>query len=347
MGVGRLESRLNQCWYGLGRGCHLLRLLLAPLSMVFWILSSLRRWGYALGLLRQTRLPVPVIVVGNITAGGAGKTPLTLALVGALQAAGYRPGIISRGYGGSHSKVQAVAPDSDPSQVGDEPVLMARRSACPVWVGRRRAQAGKGLLALNPEVNVLVADDGLQHLALARDLEIVVVDGLRGLGNGWLLPAGPLREPRGRLAGVDAIVVNGTPAAGQAWPRPAFAMDLAGEYLRNLADASHRLPAMALAGTPVQALAGIGNPQRFFDHLVGLGLTVERHVFPDHHAYSKADLPSGPLLMTEKDAVKVAPLIRAAGRNDAWYLEIDAVVDGGLKELVVSRLRKTHGLQTA
>ncbi|MEW6676556.1 MAG: tetraacyldisaccharide 4'-kinase [Pseudomonadota bacterium] len=346
--MSRLESLFNRCWYGRGPGCGLFVVLLAPLSLVFRGLVALRRWFYALGLTAQVRLPVPVIVVGNLTTGGAGKTPLTLALVAWLKEAGYRPGIISRGYGGHHGG-QADAPmavdaDTDPDLAGDEPVLMASRSGCPVWVGRQRAAAGQGLLARHPEVDVLVADDGLQHLALARDIEVVVVDGARGLGNGWLLPAGPLRESPRRLGQADAVVVNGP---GAAWNGGGYAMTLVGSRFRNLRTSGGDASARDFAGMEVHALAGIGNPRRFFDHLAGLGLRVVAHPFPDHHAYEYKDLPPGPLVMTEKDAVKVAPLVQATGRQDAWYLEIDAMVDGGLKDLILNRLREVHGPQAA
>jgi tetraacyldisaccharide 4'-kinase len=342
--LSRLETLFNRCWYGQGPGCGLFVLLLAPVSLVFRGLVALRRWRYARGLAARVRLPVPVIVVGNLTAGGAGKTPLTLALVAWLKEAGYRPGIISRGYGGQTATPLAVVADTDPALAGDEPVLMARRAACPVWVGRQRVAAGQGLLARHPEVDVLVADDGLQHLALARDMEIVVVDGARGLGNGWLLPAGPLREPLRRLGQVDAVVVNGP---GSAWHGGGYAMTLVGSRLRNLQASGGEVAVSDLAGTVVHALAGIGNPQRFFDHLAGLGLNVVAHPFADHHAYEYKDLPPGPLVMTEKDAVKVAPLMQAAGRQDGWYLEIDAVVDGGLKDRILNRLREVHGPQAA
>lgn len=308
---------------------------------------ALRALAYRLGWLRAERLPVPVLVVGNLTAGGAGKTPLTLALAAWLRDAGYRPGIVSRGHGGSSSSPMAVLADTDPVLAGDEPVLMARRAGCPVWVGRRRADAARRLLAAHPRVNVLLADDGLQHLALARDMEIVVVDGGRGLGNGWMLPAGPLREPPARLGRVTAVVVNGQEGVPLPWSGPTYPMRLRGGRLRNLLDPDRELPAAALAETPVQALAGIGHPERFFGHLRGLGLRVVPHPFPDHHAYTAADLPPGRLVMTEKDAVKIAPLARARDLADAWVLAVDAEVAPGLKDLILSRLRDLHGPQTA
>lgn len=346
--MARLQALLNRCWYGrAGLATLPLRLLLVPFSLLFRLLVALRRLAYRAGLLRVTRLPVPVIVVGNLTAGGAGKTPLTLALAAWLAEAGYRPGIVSRGYGGSARAPMPVRPDSDPRLVGDEPVLLARRAACPVWVGRRRAEAGRRLLAFHPEVDVLLTDDGLQHYGLARDLEIVVIDAWRGLGNGCLLPAGPLREPRARLRRATAVVFNGEPARAWRLPIPAFVMRLAGGRFRNLADEARTATAAELGGQPMHALAGIGNPQRFFEHLRALGLDVTPRAFADHHDYRVDDLPAGTVLMTEKDAVKCAPLARAAGRPDCWFLAVDAEVDAGLKDLILSRLDAKHGPQAA
>lgn len=347
-----IEDFLNRCWYGQGPGCVLARCVLAPFSLLFGLLVAVRRWAYRRGWRVAERLPVPVVVVGNLTAGGSGKTPLTLALVEWLRAAGYRPGIISRGYGGSARQAMPALPDSDPVVVGDEPVLLARRAGCPVWVGRRRAEAGRRLLTFHPEVDVLVADDGLQHYALARDVEIVVVDGQRGFGNGWLLPAGPLREPRRRLRRADALVINGAGKAGPAPPPPVFGMRLQAKGFHNLLDPSRIVAVSDLAQRgPWHAVAGIGNPRRFFDQLAALGLEILPHPFPDHHAYRPEDLPTERLVMTEKDAVKLAPLARVLDLRDCWVLVVDACLEPGLKELMLSRLKKdqglSHGPQTA
>ena len=319
--------------------------------MLFRLLVALRALAHRLGLRPSMRLPVPVIVVGNLTAGGAGKTPLTLALVAWLRAAGYRPGIVSRGYGGNARRAMPVLPDSDPALVGDEPVLLARRAGCPVWIGRKRAEAGRQLLAFHPDVDVLVADDGLQHYALARDLEIAVVDGRRGFGNGWLLPAGPLREPLHRLNRVAAVVLNGEAHGDLGLLPPVFEMRLVGECFRNLLDPSRTASASELANGPLQAIAGIGHPQRFFDHLAALGLACGVHAFPDHHTFQLGDLPAGRVVMTEKDAVKIIPLAQELDLQDCWFLAVDAELGAGLKELILSRLNKDHGkdhgLQTA
>lgn len=336
----RLDSFFNRCWYGTGGLPQAIAWGLSPFSLLFRVLTSLRRLLYRQGLKRITRLPVPVIVVGNVTVGGTGKTPFTLALIAWLREAGYSPGIISRGYGGRQDESLPVYAQSDPSLVGDEPVLLARRADCPVWVGRSRALAGARLLAAHPEVDVLVTDDGLQHYALARDMEIVLVDGARGFGNGWLLPSGPLREPLARLQGVSAVVVNGGDAALPVLPVPVFTMRLRGERFHDVRNPSLTVAASALHDQALCALAGIGNPARFFAHLRRLGLNFDEHPLPDHHVFSEQDLPMGTLVMTEKDAVKCASLAARRTTQDCWYLAVDAEVGAGLKELVLSSVRR-------
>src|SRR5262245_37729121 len=222
--------------------------LLFPLSVVFRATAAARRAAYAAGIAPVERLPVPVVVVGNITAGGTGKTPVVLWLAQFLRGQGYVPGIVSRGYGGTRTAPGRVAPETDPLVAGDEPVLLARRSGCEVWTGADRAAAARALLAAQPSCNVILSDDGLQHYGLARDVEICVMDGARGMGNGWMLPAGPLREPPSRLARVDAIVVNGglAEAAGldpdlkALADRGRFRMSLDGREFENLLNRSHR-----------------------------------------------------------------------------------------------------------
>jgi len=338
-----LSQALARGWFG--RGPVWLRLLLAllsPLSLGFGLLVALRRLLYRIGLLHAVRLPVPVIVVGNLTVGGSGKTPLVLTLVDWLRQAGYSPGLVSRGYGGHAREVMPVRPDSDPSLVGDEPVMLARRAGCPIWIGRRRAQAGQQLLAFHPEVDVILTDDGLQHYALARDMEIVVVDGQRGFGNGRLLPSGPLREPLSRLAEVDAVVINGGDAH-LPLPVSSYSMTLAGHRLVNLCRPDLVMPLSHLKAVKVHAVAGIGNPDRFFDSLSALGLEIEPHPFPDHHVFVATDLPMGTVIMTEKDAVKCA----AFRRPDIWFLAVDAEVDGALNILLLTVVKARHGSKTA
>lgn len=350
-------NALQRCWYrrcpAWFIGVHVL--LAMPLAVVFRILVSLRCALYRYGLLRVERLPVPVIVVGNINVGGSGKTPLTITLVEWLRQAGLRPGIVSRGYGGRATTPMPVMPDSDPALVGDEPVLLARRAACPVWIGRKRAAAARQLLAFHPEVDVLIADDGLQHLALARDVELVVVDAARGFGNGWPLPAGPLREPVSRLARVDAVVVNGEATRPLGLPCPSFTMHIVGARFVNLAEPERCVTSghfMADGdGEPLHAIAGIGHPERFFRQLTELGLAATPLAFPDHHIFRESDLPTGTVLMTEKDAVKCVAIGQRLKRRDLWFLAVDAEVDAGLQSLIINSLkptkRKPHGPQTA
>jgi tetraacyldisaccharide 4'-kinase len=307
-------------------------LLLLPLSLLFFLLSSTRRWLFRFGILSSVKLPVPVIIVGNISVGGTGKTPLTLWLAEQLLADGWHPGIISRGFGGNDSKSREVLNSSDPAQVGDEPVLMAQRKLCPVWVGRDRSAAALALLQAHPECDVILSDDGLQHYRLQRDVELVVIDGLRRFGNGFLLPAGPLRETTSRLHEADAIIVNG----GQAKPGE-FQMQLEGVHFYNLLNPEITATAADFQGQSIHAIAGIGHPERFFRHLHKLGLTVHPHPFPDHHAYNAADLAyneADALLMTEKDAVKC---INYADEK-CWVLRVDAHPDSSLTELILKKI---------
>jgi len=326
-----LARWLQRQWFEQRRLTPALWLLL-PLAGLYTLLSALNR-----RLAKPERLPVPVIVVGNLIVGGAGKTPLTLWLAQQLKARGWRPGIISRGYGRSGDGVISVSADSQPEVVGDEPLLLARRSGVPVWVGRQRAAAGAALLAAHPEVNVVLCDDGLQHYALARDVELVVFDA-RGAGNGWRLPVGPLRESLARLATVDAIIGNNFKSS-LPFATPTFAMALQPGRLYRLDEPQHTCSAERLRGRGrLHALAGIGNPSRFFQTLESLGLYCENHPFPDHHRYSAADLAfarDGVLLMTEKDAVKCAGL--TAG--ETWVLPVEAELSPALIELILEKLR--------
>jgi tetraacyldisaccharide 4'-kinase len=315
-------------------------LALFPVSLLFRMLVAMRRAAFGAGVFRATRLPVPVIVVGNLTVGGSGKTPLVIALAAQFVARGWRPGIISRGYGGRSVSPQAVRADGDAGQSGDEPLLLARKSACPVWVGRDRAAAGAALLAAHTDCNVLLLDDGLQHYALARDFEIAVEDG-RGHGNGFMLPAGPLREPAGRA--VDARVINtdqpGPPPGADSGTGACFAMRLRTRRLYRLDQPERDVAPAGLAGLRLHAVAGIGNPARFFAQLAAAGLAFVPHAFADHHVFSEADLrfdSCDAVLMTEKDAVKCERF----KRTDLYALEADADIDPALIELILKRL---HG----
>ena len=311
--------------------------LLKPLEKLFHEGVLLRQEAYQFGRMPSERLPVPVIVVGNLTVGGSGKTPLVVWLAQFLKSRGYRPGIVSRGYGGHASrKPLAVDFNTSPTLAGDEPVLIARRTGCPVFVSPQRIEAGRALLA-QTECNIIIADDGLQHYALARDIEIVVIDGKRGFGNGHMLPAGPLREPVERLESVDMVVYNG------AAPEGGHGMRLQGDLAVNLCNMWKRRKLGSFAGKPLNAMAGIGDPQRFFDHLARHGLSFRQRSWPDHHDYKASDLgfaTDGPLLMTEKDAVKC----RDFAREDDWYVPVEAHLPATFGQELFNLIKtKTHG----
>jgi tetraacyldisaccharide 4'-kinase len=307
--------------------------LLFPLSLLYGTLAARQRRAAR----RQSqRLPVPVVVVGNVIAGGAGKTPVVLAILQHLRERGIAAGVVSRGYGRHGAGCAEVQPGDDPAQAGDEPLLLRRKSGVPVFVAARRVDAARALLQAHPATQVIVADDGLQHLALARDIEVCVFDG-RGAGNGWLLPAGPLREPWPRA--VDLVVVHGE-APGIAGHR--MRRELAPQAVR--ADGGQR-PLAALQGTPVVALAGIANPEVFFGMLRSAGLQLaQARALPDHHDFADAAaLPAdATLVCTEKDAVK---LWRA--RPDAWAVPLQVALPAGFWQdfdrLLDARLSSPHG----
>jgi tetraacyldisaccharide 4'-kinase len=304
--------------------------LLWPLALAFGVAARVRRLLYRARVLKREHPGIPVIVVGNLVAGGSGKTPLVLWIAELLKANGWSPGIVSRGYGARIGAPRAATIASRPDEVGDEPILLARRSGCPVWVGPERASVARALREKHPEVDVIVSDDGLQHYALARDIEIAVVDA-RGFGNGFLLPAGPLREPVSRLASVDAVVAHGTRAV------KGYAMELEGDTLVRMDDARERRPASRFAGHEVHAVAGIGDPGRFFAQLGRLGMKVLAHPFPDHHPLRPAELDFGdpaPVVMTEKDAVK----LRHAPRPEWWVLPVSARLDPGFGVWLLRKL---------
>ena len=313
-------------WYRLSA----VSILLVPLSLVFRLLVGLRRLLFKLGALPSSRLHIPVVVVGNLTVGGTGKTPLVLALATALGRNGLRPGILSRGYGSGSASPRAVTAGGKAERVGDEPLLLAERSGCPVWVGADRVAAARALCAAHPECNVILCDDGLQHYRLQRDFEIAVEDE-RGLGNGLLLPAGPLREPASRR--VDAKVTNGrSPGPG------AFPMRLVPAGMYRVGNAPAPLALSELSGKRLHAVAGIGNPGRFFATLSNMGLVFSAHPFPDHHGFLETDLQFEDcdfVLMTEKDAVKC----RRFGRHDLVAVRVEAEVDPALTELILERIR--------
>jgi tetraacyldisaccharide 4'-kinase len=303
-------------------------------SWLYRLIIALRRASYRTGLLRTHRLPVPVIVVGNLIVGGAGKTPTTMAVIEMLKQRGRTPGIISRGYGRSQETALLVRRDMPASAAGDEPLLMHLRTAAPVAVGADRVAAARVLLGAHPEVDVLVSDDGLQHWRLARDAQVIVFDE-RGGGNGWVLPAGPLREPVPRSVPPRSVVLYNatrasTPLAGHLASRR-----LAG--LASLADwwagrPATLAPVRELQGRTVLAAAGMARPQRYFEMLRALGLSLDTLPLPDHHPYTTLPWPAttADVIVTEKDAVKLRP--DATGATRVWVATLDFEIDAAFAE---------------
>jgi len=333
------------------------QVLLRPLSWAFAWLVHLRRCLYRAGILKSERIGVPIIVVGNITVGGTGKTPVVLAIATYLGQLGWHCGIISRGYSRRNAETQKRLEDAKDhlpqvaieaaDVISDEAVILARRSGVPVYISANRAAAARSLLRDHVEVDVLICDDGLQHYALSRDIEICVIDGARGLGNGALLPAGPLREPAKRLEEVDAIVINGTATSGPLnsglaiRDLPTYSMTLGNETLVRVIDdhgMSIEQGVVEFSTKRVLAIAGIGNPARFFAHVAGLGFQpAESRAFPDHHAFTPADFnryDAGIILMTEKDAVKC----KSFADERMWFMRVDAILPDAFGEFVVQRL---------
>ena len=332
----RLERAVQRLWSRCGPPAR----ALWPLSALYCAIARHRRRRFLAH--PPEPLPVPGIVVGNISIGGTGKTPAVIALCAWLRRQGWRPGVISRGYGGRGlAAPQRVTAHSRPAEVGDEPVLIARRTGVPVVVSPDRRAAARYLLA-QADCDILLADDGLQHYRLARDIEIAMIDGRRRLGNGYCLPAGPLREPPQRLRTVDFILVtDGPPQAGK------YPLRLRLGDAWSLRDPACRRPLSAFAGAPVHAVAGIGHPERFFVALEAGGLGIVRHPFPDHHRFRPADLDfagAKTVLMTEKDAVKCEGLAAA----DAWAVPADAELPPAFTAALAQRLRNMrHGQETA
>ena len=339
-----MQQRLTKLWYRDDAGPSLLQ----PLAWLYQAAMRLRRNSYVWGLLARHRVGRPVVVVGNLTVGGTGKTPLVMWLARKLSARGLKVGIVSRGYGAAAGQtLRSVNTESNWREVGDEPLLLYRGTGCATVVGRDRVAAARGLVALG--VDVIIADDGLQHLRLARECEIVVIDGARGFGNGRLLPAGPLREPASRVSSADIVVINGPaehaslrrvgvqiePGAWQMALLPAEAVRLDGQGAPR--------PLDSFRGTPVHAVAGIGNPERFFRELRARGLDVIEHAFGDHHPFTLSDLSFGdecPVLMTEKDAVKCTSFAQPAW----WSVPVAATFGETQERALLERVLRKVGL---
>jgi len=327
----RIEARLAQEWQQRGP----LAWALTPFACVFGAVAAARRAAFALGWLERVNVQLPVVVVGNVTVGGTGKTPTVIALVDALRSAGFTPGVISRGYGAKIVRPTAVTPASSAAAAGDEPLLISRRTGAPVWVCPDRVAAARALRDAHPDVDVIVSDDGLQHYRLARDVELVVFDHRLG-GNGFLLPAGPLREPL--LRHRDATLVNNPyDRALPPWP-DTFALKLAPGDAWHLDNPKLRRPLAQFKGERVLAAAGIGAPERFFATLRAAGLSPATRALPDHYAFSTnpfVDVDADTILITEKDAVKLGSW------HDAriWVVPVEAALDHRLIALVVEKVR--------
>ena len=342
------DEFITKAWYSGAAWLY----LLWPLSVLYFLIISLRKWCYRKGVFKTYQSALPLIVVGNITVGGTGKSPLVCYLVESLREQGFTPGIVSRGYGAKLGKAQVreVSVHSLPSEVGDEPLMLKRRLACPVFVSPSRVAAVKALEQTT--CDIIVADDGLQHYALARDIEICVFDGKRKWGNGHLLPMGPLREPISRIQSIPFLVNNGTHKAqsyGQAaLSQRTFCMSLVAEHLISLKDGSAR-PLADFKGQSVHAVAAIGHPERFFNTLVNAGLKPNKHAFPDHYAFQRDDFnfeeapgsdgeeglsTERPIIMTEKDAVKC----QSFDLDNAWYLPVSACLNGDLTGQIINTL---------
>ncbi len=336
----RLKSialRLQEVW--LGRGPWAVALL--PLAALYAALNALRRGLYRSGAFKTTRLPHPVVVVGNLIAGGAGKTPTVMAIVAAQRARGFTPGIVSRGHGRrADAPTLDVQPDTDVTACGDEPLLLRLRTGAPVVVGRDRVAAARELLRLHPQVNLIVSDDGLQHRGLAREVQVLVFDE-RGAGNGWQLPAGPLREAMPGAVPARSIVLYNAPGASTGLPGSLATRSLAGvvalrDWWRGEPATTARLH--ALRGRPLLAAAGVARPERFFAMLEAQGLVITRLALPDHHAF--ATLPWPPdcpdVVVTEKDAVKLQP--DAMGSARVWVAALDFVPDAAFEAALAALL---------
>jgi tetraacyldisaccharide 4'-kinase len=315
-----------------------------PLSKIYLCIINTRKFLYKHKIFKSYKLNVPIIIVGNITVGGVGKTPLVIYLAEILKKQGLKPGIISRGYKGQAKEPQIVTINSSPNLVGDEPVLIAKRTNCPIVVGKNRVKAAKYLLK-NFSVDVVISDDGLQHYALERDLEIIVIDGERYFGNGYCLPLGPLREPQAKLNSADLLIING----GEKDDikdnikikeiNKIVNMQIKSDKLYNVKDLNKFCALSSLLTTKVHAIAGIGNPYKFFDYLKAKGFEIIEHIFSDHYVFKGKDLffnDNYPVIMTEKDAIKV----KFFAKENFWCLPINVVLSQDFDKLFLELLRK-------
>jgi len=320
---------LDTYWYN----SNLVALLLRPLSWFYCLLVYIRKKLYELNLKKSFSVDKPLIVVGNIAIGGSGKTPLLIALCNFLQSKGYEPGVVSRGYGGSVTGVKQVSKNDAASLVGDEPLMIHQKTNVPVVVGADRVAAVEYLLSHN-KCDVVLSDDGLQHYRMARALEICVVDSIRGHGNGYCLPAGPLREPLSRLKDIDIVVYSAVNSDVAASDVDSYSLEF---VALNRLNSDQQSAVSSLIGKTAHAVAGIGHPARFFQQLRDNGLTIVEHAFPDHHTYQESDFSGWNkecIIMTEKDAVKCGGFSLA----DAWFVNVQAKFSTSLELKLVDKL---------
>ncbi|HVE44433.1 MAG TPA: tetraacyldisaccharide 4'-kinase [Gammaproteobacteria bacterium] len=318
---------LTQYWYR--DRLHYALVMLLPFSWLFGWLVSIRRFLYRSGIFAVKRVHVPVVIVGNVTFGGTGKTPFVIWLANLLRAQGYHPGIITRGYSGQgHNSAYWPTFQDAPNKIGDETLLLLRQTLCPVVIAKKRVLAARALLE-RAACDIILCDDGMQHYGLHRDIEIALIDGVRRFGNRQLLPAGPLREPVGRVKQADVVVVHGGEGA---------TMHLAPTALFSVAHPSTKIALSDYTQKKVHAVAGIGHPERFFTLLKELGFDIIPHIFPDHYHFKANDISFSdelPVIMTEKDAVKCVSF----ANQHCWYLGVKAMIDPAIQEIILSKVK--------
>ena len=312
-------------------------LFLLPLSAIYLLISFARKYLYRFNLLKSFKIQVPVIVIGNITSGGTGKTPLVIHLANELKKNGYHPGIISRGYGSKRNGVSEVNKKSDVESIGDEPILIHKHTHLPVFIAKDRVLAAKALIKKYKKIDVILSDDGMQHYRLRRDIEILVIDGTRRFGNGYLLPAGPLRESKRKVKSVDAIVCNEKKVIDGS-----YLMKYKSYFLINL-KTKKKIPLNKVRLNNLHAVAGIGNPDRFFNYLKALGLVFDSSSYKDHYRFTKKDFKTmndKNIIMTEKDAVKCEKF----ARDNFWYLPVVAEIDSKFTDFILNKMKNiAHG----
>lgn len=325
------EKKINNQYYNKTTWA----IFLLPISLFFYLVIIVRKFLYKAKILKSFRFKVPVVIVGNITMGGTGKTPIIISLVNDLMGRKFKVGIISRGYKSKFSHAREVLFSSNYKDVGDEPLLLKKKLKCPVYVGIDRVKTGKKLLEDYPDTDLILSDDGLQHYALSRDFEIIVVDGNRGFGNHYLLPAGPLREPLNRLKKSDAIILNGPSKNFKHTPNT-FDTEEINENYFSLLSGGERVTSRIFKDKKVVAITGIGNPKKFFDTLESKGISFKKHIYPDHYNFKQADFDKfqqNYIIMTEKDAIKCAEI----KHNNLWVLPLTLKINKTIIKNIIKK----------